>query len=234
MYVDNVLYGCDLSAHTLPASPVPTPVLSTDHVHCFAGEGPRARRARRRVEEARQRWRQPHSLRYLSELLLYCDEMEDVDDSIEMDVDGSSEPAKPKERLPDLAGTSRQTPSPTPPLFQSTTDMSLTWLQRQERAVRSGGFWLPDEAEKDLPMCSCMKEDGFGCAVAGCVPGGWEGAASVQHGTVIRFGCLAFVMSIAGQPGHEQLMRAVCAVDSPSSKASSTTSSKKEKAEAKS
>ena len=235
MYVDNVLYGCDLSNQTLSSSPVSTPVLSSDHVRSVAGNGPRASRARQRVEAARQRWRQPHSLRYLNELLAYCEESDEEDEEVqEMNVDGSPRPAKRKEILPNLAGLSQQSPSPTPPPVQTPNDASLTWLQRQEQAVRSEGFWLPDEAEKDLPMCGCTRDEGFGSAVSGCVASGWEGAAALQHGSIVRFGCLSFVMSIAGHPGHDQLLRAIIAVDSAPTKSSAAGTSKKEKAETKS
>ncbi len=38
---------------------------------------------------------------------------------------------------------------------------------------------------------------------------GWEGTALLCHGSRVRFGCVQFVLSIAGRPGHSELVRAI-------------------------
>ena len=38
---------------------------------------------------------------------------------------------------------------------------------------------------------------------------GWEGTATLYHGSRLRFGCLQFVFSIAGRPGHSELVEAL-------------------------
>ena len=38
---------------------------------------------------------------------------------------------------------------------------------------------------------------------------GWEGTASLSHGSRLRFGCLQFILSLTGQPGHSELIKAV-------------------------
>ena len=38
---------------------------------------------------------------------------------------------------------------------------------------------------------------------------GWEGTATLYHGSRLRFGCLQFILSLAGHPGHIQLLQAL-------------------------
>ena len=38
---------------------------------------------------------------------------------------------------------------------------------------------------------------------------GWEGTAVLFHGSRLRFGCIQFVLSIAGRPGHSELVHAL-------------------------
>lgn len=38
---------------------------------------------------------------------------------------------------------------------------------------------------------------------------GWEGTATLYHGSRLRFGCLQFILSLAGRPGHTQLIQAL-------------------------
>ena len=41
-----------------------------------------------------------------------------------------------------------------------------------------------------------------------CADRGWEGTALLHHGSRIQFGCLQFVLSVAGKPGHKELVEA--------------------------
>lgn len=38
---------------------------------------------------------------------------------------------------------------------------------------------------------------------------GWEGTATLYHGSRLRFGCLQFILSLAGRPGHKELVHAL-------------------------
>jgi len=38
---------------------------------------------------------------------------------------------------------------------------------------------------------------------------GWEGTATLTHGSRLRFGCLQFILSLTGQPGHSELIQAL-------------------------
>lgn len=38
---------------------------------------------------------------------------------------------------------------------------------------------------------------------------GWEGTATLYHGSRLHFGCLQFILSLAGQPGHKELLQAL-------------------------
>ena len=41
---------------------------------------------------------------------------------------------------------------------------------------------------------------------------GWEGTATLTHGSHLRFGCLHFILSLAGHPGHSEMIQALSAV----------------------
>jgi hypothetical protein len=40
------------------------------------------------------------------------------------------------------------------------------------------------------PACNCKTRNPM-------VKGGWEGSAILQHGSLLKFGCIAFVFSVA-------------------------------------
>lgn len=60
-------------------------------------------------------------------------------------------------------------------------------------------------AEHSVP-CGCSKSPS---SVVGSGGKGWEGTATLSHGSRLRFGCLQFVLSLAGQPGHSELLQAL-------------------------
>ncbi len=41
---------------------------------------------------------------------------------------------------------------------------------------------------------------------------GWEGTATLTHGSRLRFGCLQFILSLSGQPGHSELIQALSSI----------------------
>ena len=51
------------------------------------------------------------------------------------------------------------------------------------------------------------------CGCAGLQPlntdGGWSGSAPLSHGSLIRIGCVQLLLSVAGQPGHAELIQSI-------------------------
>ncbi|XP_065178801.1 PHD finger protein 12-like [Sycon ciliatum] len=238
IHVDGVLYGCDVSQSDLSPE---SDLVTVDHVRSSMGHGPRTRRAQQRVESARRRWKQPHSMRYLQDLLSYCATEQETEDGSTVNLvkdssdrtgfsdsddevmavssanltnttvitEGDSPPNNLQ--LPGLLSRPPRSPSPSASACLTPMENFSSWIQRQDAVVRSAGFWLPSEAEKCLPSCSCTVENG-GVAVSGCVPGNWEGSAVLRHGSSVQFGCLRFVFSIAGKPGHDKLVKSLVSV----------------------
>lgn len=54
--------------------------------------------------------------------------------------------------------------------------------------------------------CHCRKSLS---SMVGSNGKGWEGTATLYHGSRLRFGCLQFILSIAGRPGHTELVQAL-------------------------
>lgn len=57
--------------------------------------------------------------------------------------------------------------------------------------------------------CGCCASASMESATAAATGSGWEGTASLSHGSRLRFGCLQFVISVAGHPGHSELVQAL-------------------------
>lgn len=55
------------------------------------------------------------------------------------------------------------------------------------------------------PSSPCLCRRSASCLV-GNNRKGWEGTATLYHGTRLRFGCLQFVFSVTGRPGHSELV----------------------------
>lgn len=64
---------------------------------------------------------------------------------------------------------------------------------------------LVDTPAPTLP-CLCRRSTS---SLVGTNRKGWEGTATLYHGSRLRFGCLQFVFSIAGRPGHSELVEAL-------------------------
>ena len=54
--------------------------------------------------------------------------------------------------------------------------------------------------------CMCKRS---ASSLVGSNGKGWEGTATLYHGSRLRFGCVQFVLSIAGRPGHVELVKAL-------------------------
>jgi hypothetical protein len=55
------------------------------------------------------------------------------------------------------------------------------------------------------PASPCLCRRSASCLV-GTNRKGWEGTATLYHGSRLRFGCLQFVFSVSGRPGHAELL----------------------------
>ena len=70
-----------------------------------------------------------------------------------------------------------------------------------------------DEALFTKP-CLCKRS---ASSLVGSSGKGWEGTATLYHGSRLRFGCIQFVLSIAGRPGHSELVQALVDLNKTSS-----------------
>ncbi len=57
--------------------------------------------------------------------------------------------------------------------------------------------------KKPIVPCLCKRS---ASSVVGTSGKGWEGTATLYHGSKLRFGCIQFVLSLAGRPGHAELV----------------------------
>lgn len=62
--------------------------------------------------------------------------------------------------------------------------------------------------------CLCKRS---ASSLVGSSGKGWEGTATLYHGSKLRFGCIQFVLSIAGRPGHSELVQALVDLNKTSS-----------------
>ena len=80
----------------------------------------------------------------------------------------------------------------------SSDDMALsssqTLLLKEEAR---GSHYIPCDCDKN--PSSALEFEGKG----------WEGTATLYHGSRLRFGCLQFILSLAGRPGHKELIHAL-------------------------
>lgn len=80
--------------------------------------------------------------------------------------------------------------------------------QSQSRTTSELGSQLP-ESQKLSPhkvSCDCRRSL---TSIVGTSGKGWEGTATLSHGSRLRFGCLQFILSLTGQPGHSELIQAL-------------------------
>ena len=67
-----------------------------------------------------------------------------------------------------------------------------------------GDRLLPVPPKEPLVPCLCKRS--ASSSVVGTNNKGWEGTATLYHGSKLRFGCIHFVLSLAGKPGHAELV----------------------------
>ena len=100
--------------------------------------------------------------------------------------------------------TSSQSPSQACGCTQTVHPLSQqtgTKLEAKEEPVPE----LSDVEEGVLSPCLCQHSASL---LVGSTGRGWEGTALLHHGSRVQFGCLQFVVSMAGKPGHSELVQA--------------------------
>lgn len=73
-------------------------------------------------------------------------------------------------------------------------------------AEDKGQIPLEEKVTPPSVPCGCRKSLS---SVVGSNGKGWEGTATLYHGSRLRFGCLQFILSLAGRPGHSELIQAL-------------------------
>ena len=61
-------------------------------------------------------------------------------------------------------------------------------------------------SKEPQPLIPCMCKRSAS-SVVGSNGKGWEGTATLYHGSKLRLGCIQFVLSLAGRPGHTELVK---------------------------
>ena len=82
--------------------------------------------------------------------------------------------------------------------------ISLSSHHHSQTSVTSMDLDLSD-APAVATSCDCRSS----LSMVGSNGKGWEGTATLTHGSRLRFGCLQFILSLTGQPGHSELIQAL-------------------------
>ena len=73
-----------------------------------------------------------------------------------------------------------------------------------------GGLRVDGESSCPSVPCGCPRNPSSAMVGSeGSTETGWEGTASLCHGSRLRFGCLQFIVSLAGHPGHSEMLQAL-------------------------
>lgn len=93
----------------------------------------------------------------------------------------------------------------------------------EESSTRKGPFSASCSLSTptNLPQQPCLCKRSASTLV-GDNGKGWEGTATLCHGSRLRFGCLHFVLSIAGRPGHNELVKSLLELMSSSDTTTTT------------
>ena len=100
--------------------------------------------------------------------------------------------------------TNAATPKIAPKTQKEAKTASLPSQASNSKPIESSSLSerLPAPKEPAVP-CLCKRS---ASSVVGTNGKGWEGTATLYHGSKLRFGCVHFVLSLAGRPGHAELV----------------------------
>ena len=89
---------------------------------------------------------------------------------------------------------------------KTTTTAALSSQVSDSKSMESSslGERLPAPPKEPLVPCLCKRS--ASSSVVGTNGKGWEGTATLYHGSKLRFGCIQFVLSLSGRPGHAELV----------------------------
>lgn len=111
-----------------------------------------------------------------------------------------------QEKFPSVPDLSVSTAQQRTPASAKTTDFIK--LEKESRATATS--LSQNATEGTVPVfhqpCLCKRSVS---SLVGSNGKGWEGTATLYHGSKLRLGCVQFVLSIAGRPGHSELVKAL-------------------------
>ena len=197
--MDGVLYSCDFSDKSSGEGAV---TFTLDDLTA-QGEGIRAEKARRRMESARKclqdRDRAKKSLQAALQLSKSICKDCVVDPKVlstgsrkrKLSSDSPDSPSSPSSSVVSIPLSKAHKITLNHQRLGQQTD-----VRERERTASSS---------QQRP-CLCKRS---ASSVIGSEGKGWEGAASVYHGSKLRFGCIQLVLSMAGRTGHSELLQAL-------------------------
>ncbi len=233
--VDSVLYSCDASDKNSSSPKEPPVPLTLDDI-VGMGHGQRAAKCRAKLELARQDLKDKHKAKLALEgALRLIVPMSAQDDAVLAEELSKSEGLMTRTGLKRVSVETAHNPSVVSIPLSKARKMEITesrkesseqkiskqpaQKQRALNAVRSQSPVKPERTIRDyftsaaapsvtsLPtrLCPCDHRDR---RIDSCEES-LEGTAVLSHGSRLRFGCLEFVLSIAGCPGHDELITAL-------------------------
>ena len=93
--------------------------------------------------------------------------------------------------------------------LQSSTQVTTPLHSLDQASASSSSkraLLLCEEEEAPHTPCNCKRS---ASSLVGTSGRGWEGTATLYHGSRLRFGCVHFVLSISGRPGHLELLQSL-------------------------
>jgi hypothetical protein len=212
--VDGILYVSTHSDSHRKRSHSPSP-LTIDHVKAL-GHGPRASRAQRRVDVARCKWKESdHSKTFVNAIT----KMSDKEDESSCGINNTVSTSKSVSSVAQThSGSGRLRRDSCTSNSEKSRYVDSGQLKHNLRPrVKSEGIVQPQlDLRKSRETVGAEQSDRTGCGCAGLQPlnvnGGWSGSASLSHGSLIRIGCVQLLLSVAGQPGHTELIQSVMAL----------------------
>lgn len=188
-----MLYSCDFSNKSTSN----TPILSLDDITSL-GCGRRAEKAVKRLEGARKSLEDDANRQRALQAAIKLSKSI-VKDCV---VDTSCLAGSKRSRSSESSGSSRD----------DTSSVVSIPLAKARRPTPDTVVSEPDKSKEDgsFRPCLCKRS---ASSLIGNSGKGWEGAATVNHGSRLRFGCIQLVLSMKDKPGHRELVEALRATN---------------------
>ena len=90
----------------------------------------------------------------------------------------------------------------------TTTSLLSSQISDSKSTTESSSHVVPERqpVPPKEPLVPCLCKRSASSNVVGTNGKGWEGTATLCHGSKLRFGCIQFVLSLSGRPGHTELV----------------------------